>query len=115
MYVFQYRAPRFPSDFPVDLVVGKSTIRGRCNNINSAGIQAEFTTPATVGDVGMLTLDHTQDAFKLYARVTYSASNQTGLSFIFRTESERAQLLHFVESVAGGRSGQGTLRSSGRR
>jgi|SRR5450432_3800747 len=115
MYVFQYRAPRFPTDFPVDLVVGQSVLRGRCNNINGSGIQAQFSATAAVGLVGMLTLSHTGDAFKLYARVTYFASGQTGLAFIFRTEQERAQLLSFVESLAGRHIGHNLLRSAGGR
>jgi PilZ domain len=115
MYVFQYRTPRFPTDFPVDLVVGETTLRGRCNNINGTGIQAEFTTAAVVGQVGMLTLTHTQDAMKLYARVTYFASRQTGLAFVFRTEHERAQLIRFVESLCGPHIGQHSRRALGRR
>lgn len=111
MYSFQYRTPRFPTDFPVDLVVGDTTFRGRCNNINGSGIQAEFTNPAVVGQVGMLTLNHTKDAMKLYARVTYFASRQTGLAFVFRTEHERGQLLRFVESLCGPHIGQNTRRT----
>ncbi|HEY0759280.1 MAG TPA: PilZ domain-containing protein [Acidisarcina sp.] len=112
MYTFNYRPPRFPTDFPVDFVVAKATLRGRCNNINSSGLQAEFNGTAVVGDLGMLTLDHSENALKLYARITYFAASQTGLSFVFRTEQERAQLLRFVEIASGRRPGQGILRAA---
>ena len=101
MHTFHYRLPRYSIHFPVEFLVGETTILGRCTDISEAGLRGQFRQPMPVGSAGLLTLNHAPWRIEVGARVAYFSSEQMVLRFVCGSAYERARLRQFMLALAG--------------
>ncbi len=110
---FRYRAPRFVTAFPIELIFKDVGIDGSCYDISADGIRAELTRAVDVGDRGVLVLKPGRSIFALEACVTHTEDLEAGIRFLFETPEEQAAirklLLAVREMLQGPRRGSGSF------
>jgi PilZ domain len=100
MQKFEYRAPRFAVDLPVQLTVEQSTLSGRCRNISKEGMRLEFRQPLPPDAHGTVILSCHDNPLELSVRVANSGETYDGVEFIYNSDSERDAVAHLVASLA---------------
>jgi hypothetical protein len=96
MQRFDYRAPRFLVDYPVQLTVEDATIAGRCKEISTEGMRLELYEPVAPNSMGMVTMNFESLSVELPARVTHTEPHSAGLKFIYKSERQRKDLERLV-------------------
>jgi hypothetical protein len=107
MQKFEYRAPRFPVDLPVQFTVEDLTLTGRCREISQEGMTLEHRQPLTLNSSGVIALNYREQSIEIRARVAHVAQTHSGLEFLCESETERSALAHLISSLtsAQGRPG----------
>ena len=100
MQRFDYRAPRYLVDFPVQLAIEDSTFVGRCKEISTEGMRMEISQPGLPEGVGTLTMSFDSLAVEISARVTHAEPNAAGLKFIYNSERQRKAIDRLVTLLA---------------
>jgi hypothetical protein len=100
MQKFDYRAPRFLVDFPVQLTVGDSTQLGRCKEISVDGMRLELCEVVAANSLGTLRMNYESLRIELDARVTHTVSSSVGLKFVFESDRQRKDIERLVTLLA---------------
>jgi hypothetical protein len=100
MHKFNYRAPRFSVDFPVQLALDETTIAGRCTEISTDGMQLELRRALPPDFCGVVCLSWQNVYLELQVRLAHTGSRQDALRFIFNSEKERAAVVDLVARLA---------------
>jgi len=109
MQKFDYRAPRFSVDIPVELTIENSTHVGRCREISIEGMRLELREPLPLNSVGTVTMSHEFLSLKICVRVTHAKSDHDGLKFIFECDDQRNDLAHLVTLLSDSRKRSGPI------
>jgi hypothetical protein len=96
MQKFEYRAPRYEVDLPVQLTVEGSSVMGRCKEISKEGVKAEFPQPLPQNATGILLVRYREVALEVRVRVAHAGPNYDGLKFLFGSDADRKNAEHLV-------------------
>jgi hypothetical protein len=100
MQKFDYRAPRFLVDHPVELAIENSTHIGRCKEISVDGMRLELPERVAPNSVGTVTMCYGSVAIELGTRVMHVEPNFAGLKFIYANERQRKDVERLVTLLA---------------
>jgi len=100
MQKFDYRAPRFVVDFPVQLKVLNSSHIARCRDISENGMRLEIRDPIQPDSFGEVFFSYQGLNFALKVRVAHAGIAYDGLSFAYESEDQRAEILHLISRLA---------------
>jgi hypothetical protein len=109
MQKFEYRAPRFPVDLPVQFTVGDLTLTGRCKEISQEGMTLELRQPLTLNSSGTVSFHYREQTIQIRARVAHVAKTHCGLEFLCESETERSALAHLIASLTPAQSRPGPV------
>ena len=107
MKKFDYRAPRFSIDLPVELTIENSTHLGRCREISTEGMRRDLREPLPPDSFGTITMSYENLSVKLSVRVTHAKSDHDGLKFIYESDDQRNDLAHLVTLLLAPRKRRG--------
>ncbi len=112
MRKFDYRAPRFPIDLPVRLTLADSTQICRCTEISTEGMRLEVSEPLPLDAGGAVQMIFQNASFDLPVRVARCGTGCDGVAFVYSSDEERDEVIHFIALVAAAppRSGPVLLR-----
>ncbi len=99
MRKFEYRPPRLRSNFTIEFILGDRTLRGHCINASDSGIRATLDGEVPTGSTGLLMLRHPNRALTIQAVATHLQADEVGLSFIFRSKTQRELTQRFLASA----------------
>ncbi len=109
MQKFEYRAPRFPVDLPVQFTVEDLALTGRCREISQEGMTLELRQPLTLNSSGTVSLNYREQTIQIRARVAHVAKTHCGLEFLCESETERSALAHLIASLTPAQSRPGPV------
>ena len=109
MQKFEYRTPRFSVDLPVQFTGEKSTVIGRCKEISQEGMTFETRQPLTPGSSGVVSIGYQDRAIEIHARVAHVTETQSGLEFLYESETERSAVAQLVASLSSSPNRQGPV------
>src|ERR1035441_53605 len=89
MQKFEYRTPRFPVDFPIQLTVKDATLTARCKEISQQGITLELPPSLPTNSSGVVSMPHRDGTIHLNVRVAHVGDTHSGLEFIYGSDTER--------------------------
>jgi len=101
MQKFDYRSPRFAVDLPVEFIVDRLTVRGRCRDISAEGMRLEFWQPLPPNASGIVSLCYRNRVLEFNVRVAHAGPAHGGMEFVYTSQSERsavAQLLALLSA-----------------
>jgi|SRR5579872_1970510 len=96
MRKFDYRAPRFPVDFPVRLSIDGSTQPGRCVEISTEGMKLELREPLAPDSNGVVRFGFQDVSLELAVRVAHSGVSFDGVKFVYETDEQRDEINRMV-------------------
>jgi hypothetical protein len=96
MRKFDYRVPRFQVDLPVLLTLEESTLFGRCTEISTEGMKLELRKPLSIGAGGAVHITYQNVSFDLPVRVAHCDAGCDGVQFVFGSDEERDEVIHFI-------------------
>ena len=97
---FEFRPSRVKTEFYVELLIGQEKVTGVCLDVCEEGILARLSVSQEIGGVGVLVLHHSTGTLSVEAQVAHADKGATGLTFLFKTVSERAMTLQFVAAMS---------------
>jgi hypothetical protein len=100
MQKFEYRAPRFSVDLPVQFTVHNATLTGRCREISQEGMKLELRQPLPTDSRGMISMSYQDGTLEVKVRVAHAGAKYDGLEFIYESERERSAMARFIASLA---------------
>ena len=100
MHKFDYRAPRFAVDFPVELKMANSLHIARCRDISEDGMKLEIRDPFPPDVCGEVSFSHQGLDFALRVRVAHAGLAYDGLKFIYQSKDQRTEILHLISRFA---------------
>ncbi len=100
MRKFDYRAPRFAVDFPVQMRFENSVQQGRCLEISTEGMKLEVRQPLGPDACGTVVFTYQDFTMELPVRVAHSGSFYDGVKFINTTEEQRDEVNRFVTRLS---------------
>jgi hypothetical protein len=109
MQKFEYRAPRFSVDLPVQFTVESLTLNGHCREISQEGMTLELQHPLTPNSSGIVSFSYRGQTIDIRARVAHVAETHAGLEFLCESEAERSAVAHLVASLTSGQSRPGPV------
>jgi len=110
---FEYRPPRFQTDFPICLQCDRPStglIHGQCTNISEDGLGAVFTASLDLGSLVNLlfTLPRSSTSTRVAARVVTKVEDSYGFVFLFPSQAQRDSVRRYIASVRSNSSPQTT-------
>jgi hypothetical protein len=100
MRKFDYRAPRFPVDFPVRLTLDGSTQPGRCIEISTEGMKLELKEPLAPDSNGVVRFSFQDVSLELVVRVAHSGVSFDGVKFVYETDEQRDEINRMVARLS---------------
>jgi hypothetical protein len=106
MQKFDYRSPRFLVDLPVEFIVDRLTVRGRCKDISREGMRLEFWQPLPPNASGIVSLSYQNQTLEFNVRVAHAGPTHGGMEFVYKSESERSAVARLIASLAAASANQ---------
>lgn len=100
MQKFDYRAPRYLVDHPVQFAIENSTHLGRCREISVKGMRLELHEVLAPDSVGTVRMCFESLTVELGALVTHAKPGFAGLKFIFESDRQRKDVERLVTLLA---------------
>jgi hypothetical protein len=100
MQKFDYRAPRFVVDFPVQLKMLDSLHNARCRDISEDGMRIEIRTPFSPDCCGEVAFSYKGFSFELQVQVAHVGIAYDGVKFIYESEDQRTEILQLLSRLA---------------
>lgn len=96
---FQYRLPRFPYRFRLEVLSATAPVPGRCLNLSETGLLVELQYPIAAGEpcsVRMVLPTWTVD---LEVELAYIDGCRSGFRFLYRSDQQRQFVRAIVQAA----------------
>jgi PilZ domain-containing protein len=109
MRKFDYRAPRFLVDLPIQLTFENSMQEGRCKEISTEGMKLELREPLCPDCCGTVRLSYKDFMIEVPVRVAHSGSSYDGVKFVYESDEQRDELIRLVALLTGPKQNTGPV------
>lgn len=92
---FQYRLPRFPHRFSLELLSAVAPVQGRCLNLSETGLLAQLEYPVETFGPQTVRLVLPAWTVDLEVEFAYTDGCRSGFRFLFQSEQQR----QFVRAI----------------
>lgn len=96
MHKFSYRAPRFPVDLPVNLILTGFRATVRCTEICIDGMKVEAPVHLAMNASGTIVISFDNVELQVNVRVARADNTEQALEFIFSSKRDRASLARMI-------------------
>lgn len=102
MRSFDYRAPRFPVDLPVQLVVENVVQTGRCTEIGFGGMRLDSPSLLSAEINPVIQISYRDVFLEIPVRVVHQDAGGKGMQFLWETDEQKQGVTRLIDILSGG-------------
>jgi len=98
---FDYRAPRFPVDLPVQVEVENVAQTGRCTEIGFGGMRLVSLAPLAADVNAVIQICYRSMFLKIPARVVHQDADGNGMQFLWESDKQKEGVARLIDLLSG--------------